>query len=109
MEGVVCVFLNGKKQLHTTRSWDFIGFPQQVNRDATESDIVIGVLDSGIWPQSSSFDDSGFGPPPTKWKGACFNITCNKYIIISSVQEICTLSCFLLQVLTKFLKFLFMQ
>ena len=29
---VVVVFLNKKKQLHTTRSWDFIGFPLQANR-----------------------------------------------------------------------------
>ncbi|KAF7816385.1 cucumisin-like [Senna tora] len=81
MEGVVSVFLNGKKQLHTTRSWDFVGFPQQVNRATAESDIIIGVLDSGIWPESSSFNASGFGPPPTKWKGACYNITCNNKII----------------------------
>ncbi|KAJ1389158.1 Peptidase S8/S53 domain [Sesbania bispinosa] len=81
LEGVVSVFLNEKKQLHTTRSWDFLGFPQQATRSTAESDIIIGVLDTGIWPDSSSFDDSGFGPPPTKWKGTCHNITCNKKII----------------------------
>ncbi|KAJ9684398.1 hypothetical protein PVL29_016722 [Vitis rotundifolia] len=84
MDGVVSVFPNEKKQLHTTRSWDFVGFPRQVKRTSFESDIIIGVLDSGIWPESDSFDDKGFGPPPRKWKGTCqgfSNFTCNNKII----------------------------
>ncbi|KAL6311887.1 hypothetical protein AAG906_013515 [Vitis piasezkii] len=59
-------FPNEKKQLHTT------------------SDIIIGVLDTGIWPESESFDDEGFGPPPSKWIGTCqgfSNFTCNNKII----------------------------
>ena len=81
MDGVVSIFPNEKKQLHTTRSWDFVGFPQQVKRTSFESDIIIGMLDTGIWPESDSFDDEGFGPPPRKWKGTCHgfsNFTCNK-------------------------------
>ena len=81
MKGVVSVFPNEKKQLLTTRSWDFMGFPQKATRNTTESDIVVGVLDSGIWPESASFNDKGFGPPPSKWKGTCdssANFTCNK-------------------------------
>ncbi|KAF1891146.1 hypothetical protein Lal_00001287 [Lupinus albus] len=83
LDGVVSVFPNEKKQLHTTRSWDFIGFPQQVKRETTESDVIIGVIDTGIWPESYSFDDKGFGPPPSKWKGTCqtYNFTCNNKII----------------------------
>lgn len=83
MEGVVSVFPNQKQRLQTTRSWDFIGFPQHVKRSTVESDIIIGMIDSGIWPEASSFDDKGFGPPPTKWKGTCqvsSNFTCNKYV-----------------------------
>ncbi|KAG6621222.1 hypothetical protein I3842_Q027600 [Carya illinoinensis] len=81
MEGVVSVFPNKQKKLHTTRSWDFLGFPQHVERTTVESDIIIGVLDSGIWPESDSFSDKGFGPPPSKWRGTCqasTNFTCNK-------------------------------
>lgn len=81
MDGVVSIFPNEKKKLHTTRSWDFIGFPQQVNRTSVESDVIIAVLDTGIWPESDSFKDKGFGPPPSKWKGICqglSNFTCNK-------------------------------
>ncbi|KAL6327331.1 hypothetical protein AAG906_018784 [Vitis piasezkii] len=78
---VVSVFPNGKKKLLTTRSWDFIGFPLEANRTTTESDIIVGMLDTGIWPESDSFSDEGYGPPPTKWQGTCqtsSNFTCNK-------------------------------
>ena len=57
-EGVVSVFLNQNNHLHTTRSWDFLGFPQNVGRvPQLESNIVVGVLDTGIWPESPSFND----------------------------------------------------
>ena len=78
MENVVSVFPNKKHRLLTTRSWDFIGFSQQVERKSIESDIIVGVIDSGSWPESESFSDEGFGPPPSKWKGSCHNFTCNK-------------------------------
>ncbi|KAA0034649.1 hypothetical protein IC582_022808 [Cucumis melo] len=85
MEGVISVFPNGKKQLHTTRSWDFMGFSEQVKRvPAVESNVIVGVLDSGIWPESPSFDHTGYGPPPAKWKGSCevsANFSCNNKII----------------------------
>ncbi|KAF3433609.1 hypothetical protein FNV43_RR24711 [Rhamnella rubrinervis] len=71
MKGVVSVFPNQKLKLHTTKSWDFIGFPLNVKRSNVESDIIVGVVDSGIWPESESFSDKGFGPPPAKWKGTC--------------------------------------
>ena len=79
MDGVVSVFPSEKKQLHTTRSWDFMGFFQEAPRKRLESDLIIGMLDTGIWPESKSFSDEGFGPPPSKWKGECaHNFTCNK-------------------------------
>ncbi|XP_047331647.1 cucumisin-like [Impatiens glandulifera] len=85
MKEVISVFPNKINHMLTTRSWDFIGFPETVKREKTvESDIIIGVLDSGIWPESKSFIDEGFGPPPSKWKGSCeglTNFTCNNKII----------------------------
>ncbi|KAF3433603.1 hypothetical protein FNV43_RR24705 [Rhamnella rubrinervis] len=69
---------------HTTKSWDFIGFPQNVKRSTVESDIIVGVIDYGIWPESESFSDKGFGPPPAKWKGTCqvsADFKCNNKII----------------------------
>ncbi|XVE99666.1 hypothetical protein REPUB_Repub03eG0219500 [Reevesia pubescens] len=83
-ERVVSVFLSQKKQLHTSRSWDFMGFSKKAIRSVIESDIIVGMLDTGIWPESQSFNDTGFGPLPAKWKGTCqesANFTCNNKII----------------------------
>ncbi|WCJ19703.1 Subtilisin-like protease SBT4.3 [Euphorbia peplus] len=83
-DGVVSVFRSRKKQLQTTRSWDFMGFSQNVTRSTYESDVIIGMFDTGIWPESKSFRDEGFGPPPKKWKGVCqgnSNFTCNNKVV----------------------------
>ncbi|OIW02820.1 hypothetical protein TanjilG_29596 [Lupinus angustifolius] len=84
MRGVVSIFESKTLQLHTTRSWDFIGLQEKTKTSPIESDMIIGVFDTGIWPESESFDDEGFGPPPKKWKGTCAggkNFTCNNKII----------------------------
>ncbi|KAA8537257.1 hypothetical protein F0562_027056 [Nyssa sinensis] len=49
-------------------------------------DTIIGNLDTGVWPESESFSDKGFGPIPSKWKGICQNDTsagvpCNRKLI----------------------------
>ncbi|XP_057954687.1 subtilisin-like protease SBT4.15 [Malania oleifera] len=86
-EGVVSVFPNRQLKLHTTRSWDFLGMTEDlVKRNAkAESDIIVGVLDTGICLEAPSFSDKGYGPPPKKWKGKCdkgANFTgCNKKVI----------------------------
>ncbi|XP_043718394.1 subtilisin-like protease SBT4.14 [Telopea speciosissima] len=72
MDGVISVFPNRYHKLRTTNSWDFIGLPLTVKRNLKmESDIIVGLLDTGITPDSESFSDKGFGPPPAKWKGTC--------------------------------------
>ncbi|WZZ21636.1 hypothetical protein YC2023_123023 [Brassica napus] len=87
MKGVVSVFPNKMLQLHTTQSWDFMGLKQgkgTKRNPSVESDTIIGVIDSGITPESESFSDKGFGPPPAKWKGVCSggeNFTCNNKLI----------------------------
>ncbi|KAE9586400.1 putative cucumisin [Lupinus albus] len=56
----------------------------QMEGVVSESDVVIGVLDTSVWPESDSFKDEGFGPVPKNWKGSCAggkNFTCNKKII----------------------------
>ncbi|CAH9077657.1 unnamed protein product [Cuscuta europaea] len=100
--GVVSVFPDPVLHLHTTRSWDFLqSFSskkdysklrspysgQSSSSSSTRSDTIIGILDTGIWPESASFSDKGMGPIPTQWKGMCkqgkdFNSSlCNRKII----------------------------
>ncbi|KAL8509394.1 hypothetical protein ACS0TY_016561 [Phlomoides rotata] len=86
-EGVVSVFPNRVKKLLTTRSWDFVGLREKVTKrnNQTESDIIVAVFDTGIWVESPSFNDTGYGPPPKKWNGTCetgANFTgCNNKVI----------------------------
>ncbi|KAK3026634.1 hypothetical protein RJ639_040661 [Escallonia herrerae] len=84
-DGVVSVFPSRILKPQTTRSWDFTGLSANVRRNPTvESDVIVGVLDTRIWPESKSFSDEGFGPAPKKWKGACkggTNFTCNNKLI----------------------------
>ncbi|CAL4973629.1 unnamed protein product [Urochloa decumbens] len=76
----------------TTRSWDFLGLDYQMPSELLRKskygeDIIIGIVDSGIWPESRSFDDQGYGPVPSRWKGECVvgqgwnHSTCNRKII----------------------------
>ncbi|KAJ1295255.1 hypothetical protein BS78_01G209500 [Paspalum vaginatum] len=64
-------------QLHTTRSPEFLGLltpayqPAIGNLDAASHDVVIGVLDTGVWPESPSFAGGNLPPPPVRWKGVC--------------------------------------
>ncbi|KAK1264568.1 hypothetical protein QJS04_geneDACA011378 [Acorus gramineus] len=82
MQGIVSVLESKTLKPHTTRSWDFLGFTGKVPRQPTqESDIIVGMIDTGVWPESESFSDKGLGPPPKKWRGACHNMTCNNKII----------------------------
>lgn len=93
---VVSVKPNTYHEMHTTQSWDFLGLdyyqqpsqPQGLLQKANYGeDVIIGVIDSGIWPESQSFDDAGYGPVPARWKGICqggqaWNATsCNRKII----------------------------
>eukprot|EP00258_Populus_trichocarpa_P035694 XP_024451713.1 subtilisin-like protease SBT5.4 [Populus trichocarpa] len=90
--GVVSIFENKENRMYTTHSWDFLGFEKNgvpslysLQKKANfGEDIIIGNLDSGVWPESKSFNDEGMGPVPSKWKGTCDDgggVTCNKKLI----------------------------
>ncbi|KAJ4712934.1 putative Cucumisin [Melia azedarach] len=83
MKGVISVIPNHILKIHTTRSWDFMGFSKGKLLESQEENVIIGFLDSGIWPESESFNDEGLSAPPARWKGACqgANFTCNNKII----------------------------
>ncbi|XP_062188898.1 subtilisin-like protease SBT4.9 [Phragmites australis] len=84
-DGVLSIHEKVVYRPQTTRSWDFLGLPQQNDptRLPFENDVIIGMIDTGIWPESDSFSDEGLPPPPAKWKGVCSkNFTsCNNKII----------------------------
>ncbi|XP_060195680.1 subtilisin-like protease SBT5.6 [Lycium barbarum] len=99
MEGVISVFHSDPHEIkpHTTRSWDFVSLLEGTSlinsgEDLLEKaiygkDIIVGVMDSGVWPESSSFNDERMEPVPKSWKGICqegvaFNAShCNRKLI----------------------------
>ncbi|XBI83700.1 hypothetical protein VPH35_092171 [Triticum aestivum] len=93
---VINVNPNTYHQVHTTRSWDFLGLdyknnhqqqPSLLRRAKYGEDVIIGVIDTGIWPESPSFEDNGYGSIPERWRGTCQtgqsfdNTKCNRKII----------------------------
>lgn len=72
--GILSVIPEIRYELHTTRTPQFLGlgttnahFPASDK----QSDVIIGILDTGVWPEHKSFDDTGLGPVPASWKGQC--------------------------------------
>ncbi|KFK28745.1 hypothetical protein AALP_AA7G041500 [Arabis alpina] len=98
---VVHAIPNQILKLKTTRTWDHLGLSPLPTSYSSSSSVkgllhdtnmgseaIIGVMDTGIWPESKVFDDQGLGPIPKRWRGKCksgeqFNakIHCNKKLI----------------------------
>ncbi|GLT98794.1 hypothetical protein SLE2022_162740 [Rubroshorea leprosula] len=79
-ESVLGVYEDTVYTLHTTRTPQFLGLDSQFglweghsNQDLEQAsaDVIIGVLDTGVWPESKSFDDTGMPEIPKKWRGEC--------------------------------------
>lgn len=76
LSGVAAVIPEQVRQLHTTRSPEFLGLKTSDHAGLLKesdfgSDLVIAVLDTGIWPERESVNDRNLGPVPRKWKGQC--------------------------------------
>ncbi|KAK7321652.1 hypothetical protein VNO77_32496 [Canavalia gladiata] len=73
--GILSVIPEVKYQLHTTRTPEFLGLGKTTTTllpaSEKQSQVIIGVLDTGVWPELKSLDDTGLGPVPSTWKGAC--------------------------------------
>ncbi|KAL3834548.1 hypothetical protein ACJIZ3_009284 [Penstemon smallii] len=74
--GVMAVFPETIYHLHTTRSPMFLGLEREdttsiIPDKLSDHDVVVGVLDTGVWPESPSFNDTGMTQIPAHWKGTC--------------------------------------
>ncbi|XP_024992799.1 subtilisin-like protease SBT1.7 isoform X2 [Cynara cardunculus var. scolymus] len=88
--GILSVQQEVVYELHTTRSPEFLGLERN-DVDGlgsrSGSDVIVGLVDTGVWPGSKSLDDTGFGPIPIRWKGECESGTgfstssCNRKLI----------------------------
>ncbi|GLJ48840.1 hypothetical protein SUGI_1030060 [Cryptomeria japonica] len=90
MPGFIAAYPDALLPLHTSYSAQFMGLSTTRGLwPATDfgKGVIIGMLDTGVWPESPSFDDTGMPSPPSKWKGMCesapdFNSSnCNNKLI----------------------------
>ncbi|KAL6507138.1 hypothetical protein OROHE_022037 [Orobanche hederae] len=95
--GVLEMYEDKVYTLHTTRTPEFLGLeteygpwaghsPQGLN--LASGDVIIGVLDTGVWPESKSYRDDNMSKVPDRWRGECEaapdfhpKIHCNKKLI----------------------------
>nr|XP_043609719.1 subtilisin-like protease SBT1.2 [Erigeron canadensis] len=92
MQHVVAIRPDRVHNVQTTYSYKFLGL-SPTNEDGAwvksgfGRGSIIGVLDTGVWPESPSFNDRDMPPVPSKWRGICqqgddFNSSnCNKKLI----------------------------
>jgi subtilisin family serine protease len=77
MPGVKAVLADSKQQPQTISSPGYIGAPSVWNQlggqGSAGENVIVGVIDSGVWPEHPSLSDPGpSGPygPPAGWNGA---------------------------------------
>ncbi|PKI43493.1 hypothetical protein CRG98_036095, partial [Punica granatum] len=81
-DSVLGVYEDTVYSLHTTRTPEFLGISKDLglwdprsdqgqNPVRAAGDVIIGVLDTGVWPESKSFDDTGMAAIPARWRGEC--------------------------------------
>uniref|UniRef100_A0A3Q7IZL0 Subtilisin-like protease SBT1.2 n=2 Tax=Solanum lycopersicum TaxID=4081 RepID=A0A3Q7IZL0_SOLLC len=88
---VLSIRAERRLEVQTTYSYKFLGLSPTREGAWLKSGFgrgaIIGVLDTGVWPESPSFDDHGMPPAPQKWRGICqggqdFNSSsCNRKLI----------------------------
>lgn len=86
---VVGVWQDKPEQITTANTPEFLGLngpDGQHTLGVKGEDVVIGIVDTGIWPEHPSFADDGSYSPLEGWNGSCDigedeNFTCNNKLI----------------------------
>uniref|UniRef100_A0A5B6YMD2 Putative subtilisin-like protease n=1 Tax=Davidia involucrata TaxID=16924 RepID=A0A5B6YMD2_DAVIN len=90
LPGVISVLPDRVHQIHTTHTPRFLGLADSFGlwpNSEYADDVIVGVLDTGIWPERPSFSDDDLSPVPSGWKGTCESApdfpssACNRKII----------------------------
>ncbi|GFP83473.1 subtilisin-like protease sdd1 [Phtheirospermum japonicum] len=72
--GFLSAYPDGVIKLDTTQTYKFLSLNTATGlwpASQYGKDVIIGVVDSGIWPESPSFHDGGMTEIPARWKGIC--------------------------------------
>ncbi|CAK9135327.1 unnamed protein product [Ilex paraguariensis] len=88
--GFLSAYSDSLATLDTTHTFEFLSLSSTTGlwpASKYGKDVIVGVIDTGVWPESPSFRDDGMTKIPLKWKGTCevgqeFNSSlCNSKLI----------------------------
>ncbi|KAK9112745.1 hypothetical protein Scep_020264 [Stephania cephalantha] len=90
MKGYVSSYPEKLGKFDTTHTIEFLSLnPNSGLWPASQfgKGVIVGMIDSGVWPESQSYNDNGMPEIPARWKGTCqtgpdFNSSlCNRKLI----------------------------